>query len=320
MIEIKRILCPTDLSEFSRRSFAHAVALARWYGSDVVALHVVPPFLVPTPQGAFAYPGWSALNPAARRELEAELERFVEPGRNAGIRVETVLHEGDPVGEILAAARTLPADLVVIGSHGRGGFERWVLGSVTEKVIRKSPSPVMVINRPAEVPTRPADVVYKRILCPVDFSEASDAALRYALSLAQEAGARLILLHVVEWLSDLDRDREPGMDVPDLRRLLEGDARERLRRAVPAEARNWCTPEEVVTGGKAYREILRLARERDAQLIVMGAHGHGPWERMLFGSTTHHVLHAANCPVLTIRPGVATRHEDVEAAVAATEP
>jgi nucleotide-binding universal stress UspA family protein len=318
MIEIQRILCPTDFSGFSRRAFRHAVALARWYGADIEALHVVP-LLVPSPTGAFAYPGWSALNPPVRRELEAELERFVEPGRQAGIRVEATLHEGDPVGEIVAAARTLPADLVVIGSHGRGGFERWVLGSVTEKVIRKSPSPALVVTPPAEPPTRPADVAYKRILCPVDFSEASLAALRYALSLAQEAGARLILLHVVEWLSDLDRDLQPGLDLPELRRLLEGDARERLRQAVPAEARNWCTPEEIVTGGKAYREILRLAREREAQLIVMGAHGRGPWERMLFGSTTHHVMRSATCPVLTIRPGVVPRHTDVEASASAVQ-
>jgi len=319
MIEIKRILCPTDLSEISRRSFAHATALARWYGSEVEALHVVP-HLVPRPGDGFIYPGWSVLDADARRVIVAGLDQFVRPAREAGVRVQTRLIEGEPVEEILATALQVAADLVVIGSHGRGGFERWVLGSVTEKVVRKAQSPVLVVGKSGHLPRAPEDVVYKRILCPMDFSDASFAALRYALSLAQEAGGSLILLHVVEWLSELDREPQTGPEVASVRRMLEDDARERLRRAVPAEARNWCAPQELVTGGKAHHEILRVAQEKDAQLIVMGSQGHGALERMLFGSTTHHILRGAVCPVLTIRPGIAETGKTEDQAVASAEP
>jgi nucleotide-binding universal stress UspA family protein len=318
MLEIKRILCPTDLSDVSRRSFAHAVALARWYGSDIHVLHVVGA-AGPTPGTGFVYPGWSVLDTATRHAIRAGLEEFARPGCEAGVRVDTRLLEGDPVEEIVDASRTLPADLVVIGSHGRGGFERWVLGSVTEKVVRKSESPVLVVGPSGGPPAAPSDVAYERILCPVDFSEASFAALRYALSLAQEAGGSLTLVHVVEWPFEREPEPPAGPEIASVRRLLEDDARDRLRRAVPEAARDWCSPEELVRGGKAHREILRVAREKDAQLIVIGSQGHGPIERLLFGSTTHHILRWAPCPVLTIRPGVAHAAKAEDEAVASVE-
>src|SRR5215475_10376977 len=119
MIEIRRILCPTDLSDISARSFAHAAALARWYGSDVDVLHVVP-VTVPSPGAGFVYPGWGLLDADTRRAVRSGLDEFVRPTREAGVHVDTRLLEGDAVEEILDAARRLPADLVVIGSHGRG--------------------------------------------------------------------------------------------------------------------------------------------------------------------------------------------------------
>jgi nucleotide-binding universal stress UspA family protein len=189
-----------------------------------------------------------------------------------------------------------------MGTHGRGGFERWVLGSVTEKVLRKVGCPVMTIPPPFEGTRAP--VAFKRILCALDFSEASLNALRYALSLAQENDAELALLHAVEWLVEDQPGAEPPVfDVPEYRRYLERDARARLHRAVPEEARDWCHPVELLGAGRAWKEILRVARERESQLIVMGVHGRSAVDLMLFGSTTHHVIRSACCPVLTIRKG-----------------
>jgi nucleotide-binding universal stress UspA family protein len=129
---------------------------------------------------------------------------------------------------------------------------------------------------------------FKRIFCATDFSPASDEAVRYATALAAEADGSLFLAHVID---------RPGAP-PD----FDCAARAQLRRAVPPEAREWCRVEEIVTRGKAAPEILRLAADREAGLIVIGVHGRGLLDLMAFGSVTHQVVREAACPVLTVRP------------------
>ena len=144
--------------------------------------------------------------------------------------------------------------------------------------------------------------MYKTILCPVEFSYASIRALAYALSLAEETDARLILLHVVDGALEEPSFSEIGhLSVREYYRYLEEDAMARLKAAVPEEARVWCKPDERVVSGKAYQTILKVAAEDHAELIVMGVHGKGALHRRLFGSTTHHVIREAGCPVLTLR-------------------
>lgn len=149
---------------------------------------------------------------------------------------------------------------------------------------------------------RPDSVLYKTILCPIEFSTASTRALEYALSLAEEADARLILLHVIEGAIEEPQFGEiDHVSVREYYRYLEEDAMARLKAAVPEEARVWCRPDERVVTGKAYRQILQLAAEEDAELIVMGVHGKGALHLRVFGSTTHHIIREAGCPVLTLR-------------------
>jgi nucleotide-binding universal stress UspA family protein len=143
-------------------------------------------------------------------------------------------------------------------------------------------------------------VLYKRILCGVDFSDASMAALSYALSLAQQADAWLGVVHVVELL--------PGVyDAPlphaliDVAREIEADARQRFSVAVPATAREACQVEDLVVVGHVRRTLVSLAEERHAELIVLGVQGRGAIDRMVFGSTADYVVRRASCPVLTIR-------------------
>ena len=142
----------------------------------------------------------------------------------------------------------------------------------------------------------------RRILCPIDFSESSLDALAYALSLAEEADARLTLLHVVEL--PLVLSQEPLALEVDLTRIREAgvaDARRRLHALIPEHARAYCTVETTVVEGRSHVEILRQAAEQQSDLIVMGVHGRGVVDRLIFGSTTHHVIRAAPCPVLCVR-------------------
>jgi nucleotide-binding universal stress UspA family protein len=280
-IDIRRILCPTDFSASSARALEHAVTMAVWYEAALTVLHVLPDTVVAASELAYmANP--VLLDLPLREATEADLSSLVAPARRVGLPAEGELREGKPAAEIVRAAQELHADLVVMATHGRSGFQRWVLGSVAETVLRRAACPVLTV--PALAPERPSPMFFKRILCATDFSPASEAAVSFAASLAEEADACLLLVHVLE---DGHSDFECA-------------ARAQLRRVLPAEARECCVPEEIVTCGKVAAEILRLAAEREAGLIVMGVHGRSLLDLMAFGSVTHQVVREAFCPVLTV--------------------
>jgi len=296
MIEIREILCPIDFSETSRHALEHAAAMAKWYSSRLTAMHVLVPVL-PQPPILLAEASSAPPTPADRRACEDELRAWLEPARRAGLPTETLVDEGNPAARILDRARARNADLIVMGTHGLGGFERFMLGSVAEKTLRKADCPVMTVPPSAQTA---AKVPYTRLLCPIDFSESSMAAFRFALSIAQEADARLTILHVFEWTPENELLVQ-RFDTPEFRRLVEQDTRQRLDALVTDDARVWCKPSTVVAHGKPYREILALAEREAADLIVIGVRGRNPLDLVLFGSTTHHVVRRAQCPVLTLK-------------------
>ena len=307
MIEIRRILCPIDFSDHSRRALDHAVAIARWYESTITVLHVFSP----TPVAAFG-PGpvvfeAMVLTSVDRDQLLADTKAFAETESAPGITIEAVVREGNTPSEILEQANGMKADLLVIGTHGRSGFERLVLGSVAEKVLRKAYCPVLTVPKrlPDAVPA--GAVLYKRILCPVDFSDSSLHALKYAISMAQEADGELTVLHVVahefENAADLaSLGSDAGVTVGSFVKQREEALRRRLHEAV-AGATEFCSMQSLMTHGKPWREVLRIAAERQSDLIVMGVQGRGAADLLFFGSTTQHVVRDASCPVLTLRRG-----------------
>ncbi|HSC28037.1 MAG TPA: universal stress protein [Vicinamibacterales bacterium] len=301
MIAVRRILCPVDLSEFSARALEHAVALARWYRADVDVVHV---FTATLPPPLFAgEPGPAALTAVSRQRVEEAVREFIAPLTPSEVPVSVTILEGTAATRILDHVRESASDLIVIGTHGRSGFERLLLGSVTEKVIRKASCPVLTVPpRVEESATEPV-VAFKRIVCAIDFSRSSVKSLEYALSLAQEAGARLTLLHVLDW-PDVAAGRDPiDRALAEARQHTLDDLARRLHRAVPDEVRTWCDPEEVIVTGSPHREIVRVAGEKSAELIVMGVHGRGALDLTLFGSTASYVVRHAACPVLTVRSG-----------------
>lgn len=298
MIRIRQILCPVDFSPFARRALDHATVLARWYQAELTVLHVSP--LMPTLFGMEPAVHAATLAPFDREALGRELLEFVGETVHATPRPQLLVRSGPAAGTLLGYAVENGTDLIVLGTHGRTGFERFMLGSVTEKVVRKARCPVLTVPRgAAEGPKQP---LFGRILCAVDFSPASDRAAQYALSLAQEAKAQLTMLHVVEWLPDHSFAKYPGFDADHFRRSLLTDARARAEALIPEEARAWCETDTHIVCGKPYEEIVRIAHHDLADLVVLGVHGHGPVDRVLFGSTAQQVVRQAECPVLTIRP------------------
>jgi nucleotide-binding universal stress UspA family protein len=298
MVTISRILCPVDFSGHSRVALDYATALARWYDAEVTALHAYAVAMVPATVGVFPAAGSVGL-PLTREEVERDLQRFIQPDRAAGLNVVPAVTVGGPARSILEAADRLPASLIVMGTHGASGVERLMLGSVTEKVLRKAACPVLVVTRDADAPSG-SPVLFRRILCAIDFSPCSNRAMSYALSLAEEAGGALTLLHVLESFAE-----EPltygHIDIGEYHRHAESLALERLNSLVPRETRSWCRCTPMTRFGKPYQEILAAARDLQAELIVLGVRGRNPVDLALFGSTTNHVVRSADCPVLTVR-------------------
>src|SRR5262245_3763474 len=199
MVSINRILCPVDFSEFSRHALTRATAIARHHGAAVTALHVIP---TPRPEFVSGLEMNVAVAPAltrAERDNQlTSLDAFVAGSRSSDVSIDIELVEAPTIaGEILAHADRCDADLILMGTHGRGGFQRLVFGSVTEKVLRKARQPVMTVGL-SETDT--AEAAFEHIVCAVDFSECSIAALRYAVSLAEGAKAHVTAVNVLEWL------------------------------------------------------------------------------------------------------------------------
>ena len=294
MIQITNILCPVDFSEFSRHALDHAAAIAGWYEARITVLHVfrnrpamdLPPMV---------------LDERERECLVRRLSEFTAPlPRDLSIELR-IREAADVHREILAQAESLGADLVVIGSHGRSGIDRVLLGSVTEKIIRKVRCPVLVVPRraPDTPPDRP--VRFGSILCPVDFSEGSVRALQFAISMAEEADARITVLHVIEVPPELQKaPLSTDFDVDRLRAAAEAFSLRRLRELIPDDLRTYSTVQTGVREGAAYREIPKEAAERAADLIVMGVQGRGAIDLFVFGSNTARVTRAAACPVLIV--------------------
>ncbi len=296
MIEIRRILCPIDFSDASRHALEHAVAIARWYQSEITAMHVVLPEVLLEPPLLFADMPRTAIVDR-HSAVEEQLRAWLERAHGMGVKTDLLVDDGHPASRILERAGALRPDLIVMGTHGLGGFERLVLGSVAEKILRKAACPVMTVPPPAVTAAR---LPYMRLLCPVDFSESSLAALRFAFSLAEEADADLTILHVFDWPPD-DELLVERFDANEFRQVVEQDARRRLDALVTEDVRDWCKPATKVGYGKPYRQILEVARAESTDLIVIGVRGRNALDLTLFGSTTNQVVRSASCPVLTIR-------------------
>lgn len=295
MLTLRTVLCPTDFSDVSARAETYAAALARHYDASLHLLHVDPPMPVMAPYGEI--PVDARMFEEQREVAEAELVKAGARARAGGVTVETTMKGGHPAREILALADRAQADMLVIGTHGRGGVEHLLLGSVAEKIMRKAACPVLVV--PPGAPGD-SDALFSRILCPIDGSAASAHALTYALSLAQETDGHVTLLYVVE---PVPAAGEFGaLDVEEYRRAGEEHARKVLRDAVPDDVRTWCRLDERVATGKPSERILDAATTERADVIVMGVRGRGAIDLLAFGSTTNEVIRRAGCPVLAVHP------------------
>lgn len=286
-VQIKNILFTTDFSDAAKTAVPYAAALVRRYGAKLYALHVRP-----IDNTATLPKNWRALEKAA--EIEAQREKFALVHTFEGLHPEILIHEGDLWPSIKAAIQEHEIDLIVMGTRGRSGIGKFLLGSAAEEIFRQAPCAVLTVgpHSPA-VPKSSGEIT--RILLATDFGPESLAAASYAISLAQECQAYLTLLHVIDApkTGDLVHPSE-----------LSSSSGRMLRNLVPLQAELWCVPDYVVEYGAPAEKILEIAAKRQAELIVLGVRkpaGLKGTATHLPMAIAHKVVSLAPCPVLTVR-------------------
>ena len=291
MIDIKRILCPTDLSPYSANAARYALALACAHDAELILLYCTDSL-------------------TGKEELTDWLTKHIELSES---RCRLAIASPDHVDDsIMTQAQAECVDLIVMRSRRRP-HRAALLGSTAESVCRSAPCPVLVMHSDErELVKDDLRVDLKRVLVAYDFSDYAEVALKYGLSIAQEHQAEVHLLHVLPPRS---------LNEPEIAWYpLKGEsayhtAALRLQRVVPAEVHLWCSVKTAVSEGQPYREILNYAEKNAIDLISVGAHGAEFGMRALFGSNVDRVLRQAPCPVLVARPlkpkPLATKLQDV---------
>ena len=293
-MEIKLILCPIDFSEVSARAYDHALSLAEHYRAKLVAQHVVELWRYPSADFAASAGLYEEFCHALTESRKKQLQEFVKNHTHDEIQKELVVSQGMAPDSILSFAQVQKTDVIVMGTHGRRGFDRLMLGSVTDRVMRRAPCPVLAISKPPQdsvAAGKERDYVHhlSRILFCADFSENSERVLEYAMSVTAEYDAELTLLHVLE-----------GSPSPAETEKAIAAATKRLDRLIPPAGRKTRKFKTAVRIGKPYSQIIQLALEAKIDLVTMGVHGRGALALAVFGSTTYQVMQLGPCPVLAV--------------------
>jgi nucleotide-binding universal stress UspA family protein len=288
---IERILCPLDFSEASVKAYRYAQSIAGHYRAKLIVQHVVELWQHPSGDWAVSPDLFENFRQTLISNAEADLQQFVK--KSGGLSPECIVQESMAADAILSFARGRAISLIVMGTHGRRGFDRLMLGSVTERVLRHASCPVLTVRRTApDSGTQAATdepVPIRRILCCVDFSAHSQRALDYALSAADAYDAEVDVLHVLDNISDsADVGKETAAAMENLEKLFPP--------AVPRATKTHLD----VRLGKAYQEILKFASDVQADLIVTGVWGRNSLDLEVFGSTTYRVIQLSPGPVLTV--------------------
>jgi nucleotide-binding universal stress UspA family protein len=292
MPEIKLILCPVDFSEFSVRAYRHAVSLAEHYRARLVVQHVVEVWRHPSASFAATASLYDEYCQSLGGGGKEQLQEFVKSYTHDEVQPELVVDQGIAPDSILSCAQAQKSDLIVMGTHGLRGFDRLMLGSATDRVMRRAPCPVLAVREPPHESIAAGQEQHchhhlNRVLTCTDFSEDSDRALTYAISATEEYDAELTLLHVLEEAPSSAKTEEAVAVVT-----------ERLDKLIPPERRKTLKIKKAVRTGKPYREIIRFTQEAQTDLVTMGVRGRGALDLAVFGSTTYRVMQLGPCPVL----------------------
>ncbi len=294
----RNIFCAADFSEFSGSVAAYGIAMARWFKARLYICHVID------------LPTVSVYGEAVFDPLEYQ-NRFMDTARHeidrmlgdAGVEYQPLVTVGSTTEEISRLAREHIADLVITATHGRAGLKRFFLGSVTERLMRVLPCPLLVLRGSEEmVEGMPENFPFRKILVGCDFSQDSNLALEYGLGMARSFESELHLVHVIEPSGYKNLLKLPHEERKRLKQDLYDIIKVKLNSLVPEDAEGQTKIKTELLSGKPYAELVQYADKNGIDLISLGIRGHGMVEELLVGSTTDRVIRQSPCPVMSICP------------------
>lgn len=281
MFAIKHVLAPADLGDSGVAALKYARLIADRTKAKLTALYcdpVIYPVDAIGPSAAMFF----TPTPEQEKQMEQDLRKYVDPWMD-GRPYAAVVRIGAPVPVILQTCKEQAADFIVMGTHARHGWRRAILGSVSEGVLHGASCPVLIVGA-HKVPGTDPRVAITRVVCPVNFTEVSRGALRYAAQIADTFNAELTVIHVIEETS------RPDVAVN----------AERLRDWAGADVSGTYAYREVVLRGGAAERVLDCVEDIGADLLVVGAQHKLFRDATVVGTTTERLVRFASCPVLVI--------------------
>jgi nucleotide-binding universal stress UspA family protein len=290
-MQFKNILVPVDFSDFSYKAVDFAIRVGEHYGSDLTLMHVLTMFQEDSAEIS-RFQGLEDFvreqEKSIQKQMKEQTDLFVSRGVNVKSVTTRAISAADSILDIVSENAY---DLIVMGTHGRTGIRHLLLGSIAEKVLRLSPTPVVTVHRAHE------EFDIASILVLVDFSDYSKRAVGYATSIADEFKSDLAFVHVIE------QEFHPSLYAAGVQNVFEIDpelperSANKLREFVgmPGNGATY-----TVLQGRAHNQIIEYAKKIEADLIVMSTRGFSGLDHVLMGSTAERVVRVADCPVLTV--------------------
>jgi nucleotide-binding universal stress UspA family protein len=298
-LNIQNIIVPIDFSKMSIQTVQIAKQLARRFGASIHLAHVhqfsyAADFVAPAPPMVpFSF------MPYEQKAEQTALKELKEVANECGVSSAKcdVLSGAPPFDEICRLAQTVPADLIVMPTHGRTGIKHVFLGSTAERTVQHSPCPVLVM-RSGESNDSPFRI--KTILVPVDFSNCSREGLRYAISFANQFGANIVLLHATYLGYVYSSEGAVLYDIPALQEAARKNAEHKMRELVRTVNFGRVKLEIAFTEGPPVLDICAFAKDHDVDLIITSTHGLTGFQHVLIGSVAEQIVRHASCPVLVV--------------------
>ena len=328
-IQPKKILCAIDFSDFSHLILSYGRALATEFHAQLFVCHVLPDMVMLASHGQAYIPSQKV----TQERLDATKTLLTNLVKEQKIDAQILIAQGHPADEITRIVQEDNMDLVIAATHGGSGIKRFLIGSVTDRLVKTLTCPLLVLHAQKNHPSFPDvfRVPLDRILVGCDFSCESELAVKYGLSLAQEFQAELHLVHVIKPQKHIELTTSDYLKIQEgdylgwnrsdflaLQQKATDDELERrsrmlsriqrqLTNMVPEESRNWCTPVITLLEGQPYKELIHYAESKKIDMMVLGVHGHSLLEQFLVGSTTDRVIGRAACPVFAVREPPVTK-------------
>jgi nucleotide-binding universal stress UspA family protein len=283
MIHVKKIMVPVDFSEPSKKAANYGLSLASEFQSRLVLAHIAP------------------FDPLSYERAKAQLLGLIPPDYRERLDFEIIVKAGDVRNELLAMVEEAEIDLVVMGSRGRSYFERVLLGSVTERMLRKLHVPILTVSHlnPEKEIHKPGPVPLGRIVYATDLIEGSELGLEFSVRLARGLDSHLTVVHAVHAEAAAFYGLETAF-LPDYASEARAQAAERLNQMVALVSDGSIPISTVLADGVPYEAINNVAEKDNADLIVINLQGKGGLERALLGTTAERVIRTATVPVLSL--------------------